>query len=586
MCSLKKRRSRWVICWGAMPFLLAAACSRSSAPSVERSSEAVPFDKSTGARTHIVRFVDNTTESGVRFVYDNGEGSDNLSIVETLGGGVAMLDYDRDGRLDLCFPGGGHLKKGEPLQGLPNSLWQNLGGARFADVSIQTGIAPARNYSHGLAVADFDNDGFGDVLVTGYGGLQMYRNQGDGTFVDRTANAAFDDSAWSSSAAWGDFDGDGNLDVYIAHYLDWSWENHPRCPSPERGVDDICTPNDFGPLADVIYMNNGDGSFRAADDSVGLRSDGKGLGVITLDVNGDSQCDIYVANDTTDNFLYLNAGDGGFREAGMIGGVAVDEAGAVNGSMGLAALDFDQNLQPDLWVTNFENETFALYQNQGGGGFLCGTTQAGVNALGTLYVGFGTVAADFDLDGDEDIVVANGHLMQHPRSGEIAQLPLFLESLTDPGEARGARKLVRNAFDSDNYFSQQWRGRGVVSGDLDLDGKLDLVFSNINQPSAILLNETPCEGSSLSIDLIGRGANRDAIGAQVVLQTDRESYARWVVGGGSYASQQPYTVTFGVPAGQGIQQVQVTWPDGMQERVAKFPNTARFQWVQGEHSSD
>ncbi len=491
-----------------------------------------------------------------------------------------MFDYDRDGRQDLWFPGGGRLEKSKPLTGLKHGLWRGQQDGTFADVSLDAGMVTARNYTHGCATADFDNDGFCDVLITGYGGLQLYRNQGDGTFVDETDRAAMIDPAWSSSAAWGDFDGDGNLDVYVAHYVDWSWENHPRCPTSEPGVDDVCTPNDFKPLADVIFFNNGDGTFRAASDTIGLRPDGKGLGVITLDVNGDSHCDIYVANDTTNNFLYLNNGDGSFRETGMISGVAVDGDGASNGSMGIAALDFDGNLQPDLWVTNYENETYALYQNQGHDSFLCGTAQAGVNALGTLYVGFGTVAADFDADGDEDLVVTNGHVMQHPSSGGIAQLPLFLECVEGSSGQPKTRKLVRKMFAPEDYFSNSWRGRGVVAGDLDRDGKLDLVFANTNQPAVILMNRTPSDGRSLSIDLVGMGSNRNAIGAHVVLQTSGGEYARSVVGGGSYLSQQPYAVHFGIPAGETVERIQVTWPDGAREAITDLPDTQSFQWVQ------
>ena len=518
-----------------------------------------------------IAFSDVTDDSNVHAVYRNGEEANEMSIVESLGGGVAMLDYDLDGRQDLFFPTGGRLPAGKPLPGLPNQLYRNLGGFHFAETSSAAAVADSRTYSHGCAAADFDGDGFTDIVVTGYEGLQLFRNRGDGTFADQTEVAGLDDDLWSSSAGWGDFNGDGHPDLYVTHYVNWSWDHHPKCAQRVPGGFDICAPSDFQGLPDVIYMNQGDGTFQPARDEVGLRDDGKGLGVIIADWNLDAHVDVYVANDTTNNFLYVNDGQGQFSEEGLVTGVAVDGHGVANGSMGLAVVDIENDLRPDLWVTNYENETFGLYQNSGNGNFLWASERAGVNALGTLFVGFGTTAGDFDLDGDEDLVVANGHVMRFPVRATVAQQPLLLANITRGGAESRDGRLVRQRFPDDDYFSRPWRGRGVVKGDLDGDGRLDLVFTNVEQPAAILANVSETSGRPLAIRLVGTRCNRDAIGAYAVLETDQSKYARMVVGGGSYLSQDPYTLTWAIPRGETFRQLTIRWPDGSQQRIDELP---------------
>ena len=508
------------------------------------------------------RFVDSTAASGVNAIYQNGEESQSHSIVESLGGGIGLLDFDLDGRWDLFFPGGGTLTAGQPLPGLPLSVWRNAGDCRFVDVSKKFAQTEPEYYSHGCAAADVDNDGFSDVLITGYGGLQFFRNQGDGTFLECAEWAGLIDLSWSTSAAWGDFDQDGDLDLYIAHYVDWSWDKNPKCPTTTAGIFDVCAPSDFNPLPDTMFFNNGDGTFRGQ--SVEGSQSGKGLGVMTLDLNDDSQLDIYVANDTTTNFLFVNDGTGNFQDIGLISGAGVDGNGTANGSMGLATLDFDGNLLPDLWVTNYENESYALYENSGNASFLWATERAGLNALGKLFVGFGTIAADLDIDGDEDIVVANGHIMLHPANSQTTQQSVLLANTP----AGNSRRLARQDLGEASYFSTYHRGRGVVFGDLDLDGDLDLVFSNTNEPAAILRNETPAGGKLLCVKLIGTSSNRDAIGAKAILHTNGQDYLRTVVGGGSYLSQGSYELVWGVPSLDAMTTLDITWPDGKKQSLA------------------
>lgn len=505
-------------------------------------------------------FVDVTSASGVRSTYRNGEESGERSIVESLGGGVGVCDYDRDGLLDLFFPGGGTLQRGEPLGTIPGTLWRNLGEMKFAEVTAPAKIGHADFYSHGCAIADYDNDGFPDVLVTGYGGLNLFHNQGDGTFVEQHEASGLHDKLWSTSAAWGDFDADGNLDLYVVHYVNWSWDNHPNCPASVAGQRETCSPLDFEGIPNLAYFSNADGTFRPAESDVVPELAGKGLGILAADVNGDARLDIYVANDTTPNFLLTNQGNGKFVEEGIISGTALDHRGLPNGSMGVAVTDYNNDLRPDVFVTNYENETFALYHNDSGGVFRCLTEQSGITALGTLYVGFGTVAADFTCSGFEDLVVANGHVMHYPRYSGIAQEPLYLRNT-------GAGTFSRQKFPSDSYFSHPHRGRGVVAADLDKNGALDLVFSHTNEPAAILQQQTKLTGSWIGLTLVGRRSNRDAIGASVVLATSQGKRMRTVVGGGSYLSQNPYTVHFGLPPDTVIQMAEITWPDGTVQQL-------------------
>ena len=506
------------------------------------------------------RFVDVTRSSGVHHVYRNGEEAGERSIVESLGGGVGACDYDRDGRLDLFFPGGGTLERGQPLRGLPGSLWRNAGPMRFLPATAAAAIDRAGHYSHGCALADYDNDGFPDILVTGYGGLSFYRNLGDGTFAERQSQAGLTDDAWSSSAAWGDFDGDGNLDLYIAHYVNWTWANDPFCPSALAGQRETCSPMEFEGLADLVMLSNGDGTFRSLGSGLESKTLGKALGAIAADVNGDSRLDVYVATDTTPNLLLVNRGGGKFTEEGALSGTAYDHRGMPNGSMGIAVLDYNRDLLPDLFVTNYENETFALYHNDGRGAFRCLSESTGLTALGTLYVGFGVASGDFTHSGHEDLVVANGHIMHHPRNSTLAQNPLYLQN-------NGNGKFMRQSFSDDSFFSTKRRGRGVIAADLDASGKLDLVFTAINEPAVILAQDPAPSTDWLGLQLVGRRGNRDAIGARVVLETSRGKQLRLIVGGGSYLSQNPYGVHFGIPQGSAVSGLEVTWPAGTSQRI-------------------
>jgi enediyne biosynthesis protein E4 len=500
------------------------------------------------------RFEDASESSGVQFMYRNGDQAGHYSILESLGGGVAVADLDRDGRCDLFCTGGGTFD-GQKILGLNSVLYRNLGDLRFADISAHAGDGfLSTRYNHGAFAADFDDDGFIDVLITGYNGLELWRNLGDGTFVEDHQGAGLDDTLWSSAAAWGDVNGDGFLDVYVAHYVDWSFENHPFCAGHTPDQRDICPPRSFSPLPDSLYFSNGDGTFRSVQQETGLRSDGKGLAVMIADVNLDGHADIYVANDTTPNFLYFGDGTGRLEELGSQRGVSVDGSGIPNGSMGLDLIDFNQDGRPDIWVTNYEREDFALYRNEGSSNFLHVSGMTGLNVMRGLFVGFGTLGGDFDRDGDEDLVVSNGHVIRFPLASPRKQLPLYLEN-------RKAR-FYRHEFQGAGYFNTAHEGRGLATGDLDGDGDQDLVASHLNAPIAVLRNDTPPLGGWLRVRLIGRASNRDALGAVLTLKTSQRQLLRQVKSSASYLSTSETTVDWGFGADEKLQELTVRWPSG------------------------
>ncbi len=264
-------------------------------------------------------FSDKTDGSGVSFTYRNGEEAGHYSILESLGGGIGAIDYDLDGRDDLCLPGGGYFEGERTILGYPSALYRNLGDWKFADVSEPSGLKDAKFYSHGATRIDFDNDGWPDVVITGYGGLEFYHNLGDGTFEKLSPEATgLTDSQWSSTAAAADFNGDGNADLYVAHYVNWSFDNHPFCEAPEPGKREVCPPRSFDPLPDTVYFSNGDGTFRDVSQECGIRTDGKGLSVVVADMDSDHDVDIYVTNDTVPNALYSNTGDGSFKDDSLL----------------------------------------------------------------------------------------------------------------------------------------------------------------------------------------------------------------------------------------------------------------------------
>jgi hypothetical protein len=508
-------------------------------------------------------FTDVTASSGVNFTYRNGEEANHYSILESLGGGVALFDYDGDGLLDVFVTGGGYFDgpDNKQIKGHPNRLYKNLGGWRFRDVTSEAGLDGPLFYSHGCAVGDFDNDGWPDLLVTGYGRLALYRND-HGKFIDVTARMGLDDPGpqhWSTSAGWADLDGDGWPDLFVAHYVDWSFRNHPPC-GPDGGPVDICSPRRFDPLPAALYLNRGGKRFERQTEA-GIKA-GAGLGVLLADLDGDGLVDVFVANDTTGNFLYLNRGRGRFEEASLGAGVACDDIGHPLGSMGVDAADCDGSGRPSLFVTNFEGEDPALYLNDGGGRFRYASRVSRVATLGRNFVGFGTGFLDFDRDGQSDLVIANGHVLRHPPYATRAQKPVLLHNLRKPTDPPGRARFADASASGGSYFAAPHTGRGLAFGDLDNDGKIDLVISHLNEPIVLLRNTAEATSGSLGVALRGK-APRDPVGARLTLVQGEARQVRAINGGGSYLSSNDSRVVFALAPGDF--RLTVRWPSGREQ---------------------
>lgn len=521
-------------------------------------------------------FVDISSCLQVGALYHSGRQEGQYAIIESLGGGVAAWDFDLDGHMDLVFAGGGDLNDRQ-CRGRACKLMRNLGNLQFASVTEQANCRADLFYNHGVFPGDFDGDGFPDLAISGYGGVQLLRNQGDGTFSELEPWVSHPHHPWSTSLAWADFDGDGLLDCYVTHYVNWSWENHPLCSGGSGVPREVCPPRQFDAVSDVIYFNLGQGDFQPRDQDVGLVPGGKGLGVVVGDINMNGHSDIYVCNDTTDNFLYWNDGNGRFTEAGVLAGVSGDPAGVNTGSMGVALADVNHDGLPDLWVTNFERELFSLYRNEGGGLFSHVSRSAGIGAIGGLYVGFGTVIIDPLADARPHIFVANGHVSYHAPLTPFRQTPLWLAS-------EGNGRFVQ--VPAEGYFSQPHSGRGLIHVDLDNDGGWDLVFSHLEEPPGVLQGRQPPHDRWAMVQLVGRDSNREAIGASLRLQGPEGEHLYLVCGGGSYLSQSDRRLRIVAPGEPHLVQATVRWPSG-QEETFDFPQPrSTTVWVEGAARPD
>jgi hypothetical protein len=527
-------------------------------------------------------FRDVTAASGVDFTYHTGEEAGHLTILEAMGGGVALFDFDGDGLLDIFLTGGGSfdrprtdfpadagdyeqaVRRAPPkITGRPCRLYRNLGGWKFADVTREAGLDRPWFYTQGVTVADYDRDGWPDLLVTGYAGLALFHNEPDGKggrcFVDATATLGAVNSQWTTSAGWADLDGDGWPDLYVCQYVDWSFANHPQCKAHVPNVPwDVCGPERFAPLTHILLRNEHGKAFRPWAEKIQSPQKGAGLGVVLADLTEDQQPDIYVANDTQPNLLYLN-NRGKLQEQAAISGVAWDDRAHANGSMGVDAADYDGSGRASLWVTTFQGEQQALYRNIRGG-FVYSSNVAGIGALGKMFVGFGTAFVDVDNDGWEDIAFVNGHVFQHPSGVDNRrQRPVLLHNI----ERTDQRFFEDIGTRGGPFFQQKALGRGLAVGDLDNDGWPDLVISHNDTPVVLLRNEaaTAAPARWLGVQLVGSD-RRDVVGSTVVVETNRRRLTRFAKGGGGYLSSSDRRILFGLGETEELRRVTVRWSWG------------------------
>lgn len=518
-------------------------------------------------------FRDVSAETGLRFQHFTGA-TGQYYLPEIMGSGVALLDYDGDGDLDIFLVQGTILEPGKTMNDArfpPPAGWKpgyrlfrnmlkETGKLQFIDVTDQAGLNRMA-YGMGVAVGDYNNDGYPDLYVTNFGSNILYRNNGNGTFTDVTSEAGLQDGGWSASAAFVDYDRDGLLDLYVTHYLDFTVRGNRECFDP-AGERDYCPPSAYKPLLHRLYRNLGNGKFQDVTHAAGIDAAvGPGLGVICADFDGDGWPDIYAADDGAANLLWLNNGNGTFREAALLSGAAYSADGIARAGMGLAAGDFDASGNESIFVTNLTREGATLYRNNGHGQFADATAEFGLYQPTYPYTGFGVQWFDYDNDGRPDLFIANGAvtIVEELRG---APYPFHQRNLLLHNE--GAR-FRETSSDAGPPFQLSEVGRGVAFGDIDNDGRVDVVIANNNGPVRLLRNETLTRNHWLEVRLEGVKCNRDGIGARVaVLRNSQKPLWGRAHRDGSYLSASDIRVHFGL--GQNPpSRVLVVWPDGSKE---------------------
>ena len=513
------------------------------------------------------RFSDVTSALGIQFQHFASHTSKKY-LLETMGSGVALFDYDNDGRLDIFAVNGAPLADPTPKGSIPqktgpehwNRLFHQKPDGTFEDVTEKAGLQGV-GYGMGVAVGDYDNDGYEDLYVTGYGGNKLYHNKGDGTFADVTAQAGVGGSGWSTSAAWVDLDNDGLLDLIVLRYMQWDFFDL-WCGERKEGFRAYCPPDSFRPISPLVYHNDGNGHFTEVSQKLGLSKEGKGLGIAIADYDQDGHIDLFCANDSMPEFLYHNTGNGTFEEVGLSSGVAVDGEGRSFAGMGVDFADYNNDGRPDLVITDLANQMYALYRNNGDGTFTYESHPSRLAQMSFAHSGWGVRFLDYDNDGWKDLIIAQGH--------DLDNIELTFPNLHYREPMLLARNAGKNFVDVSaeaGAVFQPWVARGLATGDIDNDGRVDAVVTTNDGPMHVLHNDTTTPNHWLTLRLVGHKSNRDAIGAVVKLTSEHGTQFATVTTAGSYLSSSDKRLYFGLGQGAVAKSIEIQWPSGIRQTI-------------------
>lgn len=557
---------RLIIFCLANQLLVSIALAQTKKAEDVTSSESAPTVASPG------KFVDITAKSHLIF---NSQASHTPTkyLIETMGSGVALFDYDNDGLLDIFFVNGAPLSSTTPKGTIPqktdskywNRLFHQKKDGTFEDVTEKAGLQGI-GYGMGVAVGDYDNDGYEDLYVTSYGGNRLYHNNGNGTFTDVAEKSGTGGSGWSTSAAWVDLDNDGLLDLVVLRYVKWDFDD-VWCGEHREGYRAYCHPDIFPAISALVYHNDGGGKFSEVSAKMGLDKPGKGLGIAIGDFDRDGKIDLAVANDSMLEFLYRNKGNGTFEDVGLSAEIAVDGEGRTYAGMGIDFQDFNGDGLPDLIITNLANQKYALYSNNGDGSFTYDSYMTGIGGMTLLHSGWGIHFLDYDNDGRKDLLVAQGHDLDTIQLN-YPQLrykePMLLARNT-------GKRFVDVSSQSGDVFHQAWAGRGLAVGDIDNDGRIDAVVTTNDGPAYLLRNETPTSNHWITLTLVGHRSNRDGIGAEIKITTSLGPQYNIVSTAGSYLSSSDRRVHFGLGSDTRVKTIEVHWPSGIVQTLNDIP---------------
>ena len=517
--------------------------------------------------------------SGIKWVHQNGR-SVEMYLPETVGAGCAFLDYDNDGWQDIYLVNSGKCDFYDPHPPLRNALYHNNRDGTFTDVTEKAGVAGG-GYGMGVAVGDYDGDGFPDLLVTQYNGVILYHNNGNGTYTDVTKKAGLPTEGWASSAVWFDYDNDGKLDLFICRFVDFDKSKNKFCGNRDAGDRYYCIPRVYDPMASWLFHNNGDGTFTDVSRESGIaKSLGKAWGVVACDINNDGRMDLFVANDTVENFLFVNRGNGKFEETGLSANVGFSAEGRARSGMGVDAADYDQDGWMDLFVTNVDQEMYSLYRNNRDETFDDMAGSYGIGKVTRLMSGWGVKFFDYDNDGNLDLFLADGH-PDDKIEGHATEVKYREPMLLFHGTGRGFEDVTASAGP---LFATPYAARGMAIGDFNNDGAVDVLVAINNSPPLLLKNQIGRRNHWVGVQLVAKHCNPDAVGAWITWQAGDLKRSYFKTGGGSYLAAHDPRMVLGIGKRSTIDWVEVKWPQpsGRVERFTISQIDRYVKLVEGE----